>query len=142
MIQIHTLLRYDNCDSEKLSDFLTVTFSVVDIFWLPRIFLYPGKLLALHFIHKTPMRTSKSYVNPYWQQIQEWEQNSSAVNNSWPHSQCPQLIGPRRTSGSIWAKGSLPKSLWISAEKVSLWWQGFDKFNSGAIGIMTSVVGV
>lgn len=90
MIQIHTLFRYDNCDSENLSDFLTVTFSVVDIFWLPRILLYPGKRLALHFIHKTPMRTSKSYVNSYWQQIQEWEQNSSAVNNSRPHSQWPQ----------------------------------------------------
>ena len=80
------------------------------------------------------MRTFKSYVNSYWQQVQEWKQDSSAVINSRPHSQWPQLIGPRRTSGLLWAKGSLSKILWTS-EKVSLWWQGFDMFNSGAVGI-------
>ena len=104
--------------------FLIVTFSVVDIFWLPRIFLYPGKCLALHFIHKTPMRIFKSYVNSYWQQVQEWEQDSNAVNKSRPHSQRPQLN---------WSK----EDLWLNlSQRVS--YQGFDTFNSGTVGISDS----
>ena len=129
MIQIHTLLRYDNCGSEKLSDFFIVTFSVVDIFWLPRIFLYPGKCLALLFIHKTPMRTFNSYVNSYWQQVQEWKQDLSAVNNSrpftvattdWSKEDLWLALSQRisfQDSLNIWESFSLMTGLWY----VSLW---------------------
>ena len=70
------------------------------------------------------MRIFKSYVNSYWQQVQEWEQDSNAVNKSRPHSQRPQLN---------WSK----EDLWLNlSQRVS--YQGFDTFNSGTVGISDS----